>query len=74
MADWENRQGNKDLHERLLFGRKVVWGTTVLCCKNQSPVLLTDQSSYTEERGRDLKASFWGSSLAIASGNQGTVS
>lgn len=23
MADWENRQGNKELHERLLFGRKV---------------------------------------------------
>lgn len=52
MADWENRQGNKELHERLLFGRKVGRGA-VPYCKNQSPVLLTDQSSYTEGRGRD---------------------
>lgn len=50
MAGWEDRQGNKELHEALLFGRKVGGGG--LCYKNQSPVLLTEQSSYTEKRRR----------------------
>lgn len=35
MAGWEDRQGNKELHEALLFGRKVGGGVSAIKIRAQ---------------------------------------
>lgn len=52
MADWEDRQEDKELHEGLLFGRKT-WRVECSAVRIRAQCLLTEQNIMGKEGRRE---------------------